>query len=73
MAWKLEVVVVPVTDMDRALAFDADRLGFKRGHDVRVGGRRIVHLTLRGSGCSIVLGTGASRWPQAPSRENSSP
>jgi len=64
MDWKLEVVVVPVTDIDRALAFYHDQLGFKLDHDVRVGpSRRIVQLTPRGSGCSIVLGTGSSMAP----------
>jgi len=64
MDWKLEVVVVPITDIDRALAFYADQLGFKLDHDVRVSSsRRIVQLTPRGSGCSIVLGTGQSMAP----------
>ena len=64
MDWKLEVVVVPVTDIDRALAFYTDQLGFKLDHDVKVSSsRRIVQLTPRGSGCSIVLGTGQSMAP----------
>jgi catechol 2,3-dioxygenase-like lactoylglutathione lyase family enzyme len=58
--WTLEVVVVPVADIDRAKAFYADRLGFHVDHDTKVGpGVRIVQLTPPGSGCSIVVGEGA--------------
>ncbi|TDC61690.1 glyoxalase [Micromonospora sp. KC207] len=65
MNWTLEVVVVPVSDVDRAKAFYADRLGFVVDHDTRVGDDvRIVQLTPPGSGCSIVIGTGAV--PQMP-------
>jgi catechol 2,3-dioxygenase-like lactoylglutathione lyase family enzyme len=57
--WTLEVVVVPVTDIDRAKAFYADQVGFAVDHDTRIGeGRRVVQLTPPGSGCSIVLGEG---------------
>jgi len=57
--WTLEVVVVPVTDIDRAKAFYAEQLGFRVDHDTTVGpGRRVVQLTPRGSGCSIVIGEG---------------
>ncbi len=59
MNWTLEVVVVPVTDVDRAKAFYADRLGFTVDHDTRLGeGRRVVQLTPPGSGCSVVIGEG---------------
>ena len=59
MNWTLEVVVVPVTDIDRAKAFYAEQLGFRVDHDTTVGpGRRVVQLTPRGSGCSIVIGEG---------------
>ncbi|MFC0508675.1 VOC family protein [Micromonospora costi] len=59
MNWTLEVVVVPVSDLDRAKAFYADRLGFTVDHDTAIGGLgRVVQLTPPGSGCSIVLGTG---------------
>jgi catechol 2,3-dioxygenase-like lactoylglutathione lyase family enzyme len=59
MNWTLEVVVVPVSDVDRAKAFYADRLGFKVDHDTKVSeGNRIVQLTPPGSGCSIVVGEG---------------
>jgi catechol 2,3-dioxygenase-like lactoylglutathione lyase family enzyme len=57
--WTLEVVVVPVSDIDRAKAFYADRLGFTLDHDTRIGdGQRVVQLTPPGSGCSIVIGEG---------------
>ena len=59
MNWTLEVVVVPVSDVDRAKAFYAERLGFDVDHDTQLGdGNRIVQLTPRGSGCSIVIGEG---------------
>jgi catechol 2,3-dioxygenase-like lactoylglutathione lyase family enzyme len=59
MNWTLEVVVVPVSDVDRARAFYADQLGFVVDHDTRMGEtRRIVQLTPPGSGCSVVIGTG---------------
>jgi catechol 2,3-dioxygenase-like lactoylglutathione lyase family enzyme len=59
MDWTLEVVVVPVSDVDRAKAFYADRVGFAVDHDTRMGeGQRIVQLTPPGSGCSIVIGEG---------------
>jgi catechol 2,3-dioxygenase-like lactoylglutathione lyase family enzyme len=57
--WTLEVVVVPVADVDRAKAFYADRAGFHVDHDTRIGpGVRVVQLTPPGSGCSIVVGEG---------------
>ncbi|MGM9320692.1 VOC family protein [Deinococcus aquaticus] len=57
MNWTLEVVVVPVTDIDRARAFYEGGLGFHVDHDLQMGGgRRLVQLTPPGSGCSIVLG-----------------
>jgi catechol 2,3-dioxygenase-like lactoylglutathione lyase family enzyme len=57
--WSLEVVVVPVSDIDRAKSFYADKLGFTLDHDIRIGdGQRIVQLTPPGSGCSIVIGEG---------------
>ena len=60
MNWTLEVVVVPVTDIDRAKAFYADQLGFQVDHDTVINDDiRIVQLTPPGSGCSIVIGKGA--------------
>ena len=59
MNWTLEVVVVPVADVDRAKEFYADKLGFHVDHDTSVGdGGRVVQLTPPGSGCSIVIGAG---------------
>jgi catechol 2,3-dioxygenase-like lactoylglutathione lyase family enzyme len=58
MNWTLEVVMIPVSDVDRAKAFYAEQLGFNIDHDAKVSGNRIVQLTPPGSGCSIVLGEG---------------
>jgi catechol 2,3-dioxygenase-like lactoylglutathione lyase family enzyme len=59
MNWTLEVVVVPVSDVDRAKAFYSDQLGFNVDHDTRIGdGNRVVQLTPPGSGCSVVIGEG---------------
>jgi catechol 2,3-dioxygenase-like lactoylglutathione lyase family enzyme len=59
MNWTLEVVVVPVSDVDRAKAFYAEKLGFSVDHDTKLGdGNRVVQLTPPGSGCSIVVGKG---------------
>ena len=59
MNWTLEVVVVPVADVDRAKAFYCEGLGFNVDHDTEVSeGNRIVQLTPPGSGCSIVVGEG---------------
>lgn len=60
MNWTLEVVVVPVTDIDRAKAFYREQLGFVLDHDTAPApGVRIVQLTPPGSGCSVVIGEGA--------------
>jgi catechol 2,3-dioxygenase-like lactoylglutathione lyase family enzyme len=56
--WTLEVVTVPVADVDRAIAFYRDRLGFALDHDTPQGSVRFAQLTPPGSGCSIVVGTG---------------
>jgi catechol 2,3-dioxygenase-like lactoylglutathione lyase family enzyme len=59
MDWKLEVIIVPVSDVDRARHFYAEQVGFAVDHDTRVGeAMRIIQLTPPGSGCSIVIGTG---------------
>ena len=59
MNWTLEVVWVPVSDVDHAKAFYAEQLGFNVDHDTQVSeGNRIVQLTPPGSGCSIVIGEG---------------
>jgi catechol 2,3-dioxygenase-like lactoylglutathione lyase family enzyme len=56
MDWKLEVVVVPVTDVDRAKRFYNEQLGFTVDTDVQVGGMRVVQLTPQGSACSVTIG-----------------
>jgi predicted enzyme related to lactoylglutathione lyase len=59
MDMKLELVVVPVSDVDRAKAFYTERVGFNADHDHRLGeGVRFVQLTPPGSACSIAIGTG---------------
>ncbi|HSK32763.1 MAG TPA: glyoxalase superfamily protein [Propionicimonas sp.] len=59
MDWKIELLAVPVTDVDRAKAFYVDRVGFNADHDHRVNeGLRFVQLTPPGSACSIVIGEG---------------
>lgn len=59
MDWKLEVVVVPVGDVDRAKEFYADKLGFTVDTDHRAGDTfRVVQVTPPGSACSLIFGTG---------------
>jgi catechol 2,3-dioxygenase-like lactoylglutathione lyase family enzyme len=59
MDMKLELVAVPVTDVDRAKAFYVDQVGFNADHDHQVSDTlRFVQLTPPGSGCSIVIGSG---------------
>jgi predicted enzyme related to lactoylglutathione lyase len=59
MNWKLELVFVPVSDVDRAKAFYVDQVGFNADHDQQVNDTlRFVQLTPRGSACSIAIGTG---------------
>jgi catechol 2,3-dioxygenase-like lactoylglutathione lyase family enzyme len=59
MDWKLELVAVPVTDVDRAKAFYTDKVGFIADHDHRVSDdMRFVQLTPPGSACSIAMGEG---------------
>jgi catechol 2,3-dioxygenase-like lactoylglutathione lyase family enzyme len=59
MDWKLELVAIPVSDVDRAKAFYTEKAGFIADHDHRVGdGVRFVQLTPPGSACSIALGSG---------------
>ena len=61
MDMKLELVSIPVTDVDRAKAFYVDQVGFNADHDHRVTDElRFVQLTPPGSACSIVLGTGVT-------------
>jgi catechol 2,3-dioxygenase-like lactoylglutathione lyase family enzyme len=59
MDMKLELVPIPVSDVDRAKAFYTDRVGFNADHDHRLGEEvRFVQLTPPGSACSIVIGRG---------------
>ncbi len=59
MDWKIELVLIPVTDVDRAKAFYVDQVGFNADHDHRVDEKiRFVQLTPPGSACSIAVGTG---------------
>ncbi|MGN6743964.1 MAG: VOC family protein [Amnibacterium sp.] len=56
---RLEVVPLPVADVDASIAFYRDRVGFVLDHDVHPGnGMRVVQLTPPGSACSVVFGTG---------------
>ncbi|TMR07244.1 glyoxalase [Actinomadura soli] len=59
MDFKLELVAVPVSDIDRAKAFYTEQVGFNADHDHRVSDEiRFVQLTPPGSACSIAIGTG---------------
>ena len=59
MDYRLELVFVPVSDVDRAKAFYVDQVGFNPDHDHQVSDEmRFVQLTPPGSGCSISIGTG---------------
>jgi catechol 2,3-dioxygenase-like lactoylglutathione lyase family enzyme len=61
MDWRLELVNVPVSDVDRAKAFYTEKAGFTEDHDHQVtDDLRFVQLTPPGSACSIALGTGLS-------------
>jgi len=61
MYWKIELVPVPVTDVDTAKAFYTDRVGFVADHDHAVSeDLRFVQLTPPGSACSIVIGVGTT-------------
>jgi catechol 2,3-dioxygenase-like lactoylglutathione lyase family enzyme len=59
MDWKLELVAIPVSDVDRAKAFYTEKAGFNADHDYTVSDEiRFVQLTPPGSACSIALGKG---------------
>lgn len=66
MDWSLEVVIVPVSDIERAVAFYRDKVGFELDHDTRTEQMHVVQLTPRGSGCSIVIGDHPSQNEMAP-------
>ena len=64
MDWTLEVVIVPVRDVDRAKGFYSEQVGFVVDLDTRLGdGMRLVQLTPPGSGCSIHVSTGILNMP----------
>ena len=64
MDWKIELVAIPVADVDRAKAFYVDQVGFHADHDHQVNeGLRFVQLTPPGSACSVVMGTGITQMP----------
>ena len=58
MDWTLEVVVVPVSDIDRTVTFYRDQVGFHLDHDTVAQDMRFLQFTPPGSGCSIVIGNG---------------
>lgn len=66
MDWTLEVVVLPVADLDRSIEFYRDRVGFDLDHDTSNEHMHIAQLTPRGSGCSIVIGSLPSQNQMAP-------
>ena len=66
MDWTLEVVVLPVSDIDRAVEFYRDKVGFRLDHDTQNEHMHVVQLTPTGSGCSIVIGDLPSQKEMAP-------
>jgi predicted enzyme related to lactoylglutathione lyase len=66
MDWTLEVVLLPVSDIDQAVEFYRDKVGFTLDHDTRNEHMHVVQLTPRGSGCSIVIGDLPSQTEMAP-------
>jgi len=61
MDWKLELIAVPVSDVDRAKRFYTEQVGFNADHDHKISDElRFVQLTPPGSACSIALGTGVT-------------
>lgn len=64
MNWTLEVVVVPVSDLERSKAFYSEQLGFTLDHDTKIRDDfHVIQLTPPGSGCSIVIGKGIGDMP----------
>ena len=66
MDWTLEVVIVPVSDLDQAIAFYRDKLGFALDHDTSNEQMHVAQLTPPGSGCSIVVGDLPSQKQMTP-------
>jgi len=64
MDWKIELVAIPVSDVDRAKSFYVDQVGFNADHDHQVTENlRFVQLTPPGSACSVVMGVGITQMP----------
>ena len=68
MDWTLEVVILPVSDIDRSIAFYRDQVGFDLDHDTTTEHMHVVQLTPRGSGCSIVFGDLPRQNEMSPAR-----
>ncbi|MCQ1947533.1 MULTISPECIES: VOC family protein [unclassified Arthrobacter] len=66
MDWTLEVMIVPVSDQDRAIAFYRDQVGFRLDHRTSTEQMDFAQLTPPGSGCSIVLGDPSSQQGMVP-------
>jgi predicted enzyme related to lactoylglutathione lyase len=67
MQMKIELIPLPVSDVDRAIAFYADTLGFKKDVDVQPSeGVRVVQMTPEGSSCSVGFGTGLDVYAGEP-------
>jgi catechol 2,3-dioxygenase-like lactoylglutathione lyase family enzyme len=66
MDWTLEVVLLPVSDIGRAVDFYRDKVGFNLDHDTKNEHMHVVQLTPPGSGCSIVIGDLPSQNEMAP-------
>jgi len=66
MDWTLEVVVLPVSDVDRSIAFYRDQVGFALDHDTITPQMHVTQLTPQGSGCSVVFGDGPGMQAMEP-------
>ena len=66
MDWTLEVVILPVSDIDAAVEFYRDKVGFDLDHDTTNEHMHVAQLTPRGSGCSIVFGDLPAQREMAP-------
>ena len=66
MDWTLEVVILPVSDIDRSIEFYRDKVGFDLDHDTKTDQMHVVQMTPPGSGCSIVFGDLPAQREMAP-------
>jgi catechol 2,3-dioxygenase-like lactoylglutathione lyase family enzyme len=66
MDWTLEVVILPVSDIDASIAFYRDKVGFALDHDTKTEHMHVFQLTPMGSGCSIVFGDLPSQREMVP-------